>query len=120
MLLPTSLGAQCAAGWLALPSTVHCSHTDPVLHSREQSIHCEEPCSVAHSGEFVLLLGVTGGGDWDSSERVVQDVPIGLVWGGVDDEGGVLLDSLGVDPDGGPSRNWVNEGSGGKVEEGGK
>ena len=53
----------------------------------------------------MLLLGVAGGGDRGSSEHVMQNVTIGMGGGGVYDEGRVLPNSLGVDPEGGRSRN---------------
>ena len=116
----TSLGVQRAAGRFAHTSTVDCHHTDTVLHSRKKAIHCKQSHSAGHSGQLVLLLGVAGGGAWGGSEHVVQNVPVGLVWGGVNDEGRVFLNSLGVDPDGRLSRDWDMErqGEGGYIREG--
>ena len=105
----TSLGVQRVAGRFAHTSTVHCHHTDTVLHSRKKAIHCKQSHSAGHSGQLVLLLGVAGGGAWGGSEHVVQNVPVGLVWRGVNDEGRVFLNSLGVDPDGRLSRDWDME-----------
>ena len=108
----TSFGVQRVAGRFTHTSTIHCHHTDTVLHSRKKAIHCEQSHSAGHSGQLVLLLGVAGGGAWGGSEHVVQNVPVGLVWGGVNDECRMLLNSLGVDPDGRLSRDWDMEGTG--------